>query len=224
MGHLPQGVGQHGKPGDLDSGFAQRLANDGPLAFHKSCANFLAQLDTLLLRPWERLTCAERAFVAGVLCHLAADEDWKQFDWDTLCSRGIYLWRDIPVPGDVILTAFDVLSSRLYVDFPAVVAALETVSVPDIFTHLPGLLLRAVWDVARAHVTDGRTIESYMEMLQRMGKSEAQVAAARREHELHWEAAVVSLQDDFGGVDARVQAMAQRALETLAQNRDWLWS
>lgn len=64
--------------GDVDrrtTHFAERLHAEGAYAFYVSCANFLSQLDDLLNLPWDRLTTAEQAFVAGHLCHLAADED-----------------------------------------------------------------------------------------------------------------------------------------------------
>ena len=55
--------------------FAERFDERGVDAFNRSCSNFLTQLDSLLVRPWRKLTSAERAFIAGYLCHLAADEE-----------------------------------------------------------------------------------------------------------------------------------------------------
>ena len=81
--------------------FAERLVKDSANGFNRSCANFLECLDGLLVRPWGKLTSAERAFVAGYLCHLAADEDWKQFDWDVLQTLGMRWWIELPVPVDV---------------------------------------------------------------------------------------------------------------------------
>ena len=195
--------------------FAERLAGDGPLAFHRSCANFLSQLDGLLARPWDALTSAERAFVAGYLCHLAADEDWKQFDWDTLHTQGIYLWTDLPVPGDVILTAFDVLSSELYVDFPSVASALRDVAVPDLWTHVPYGIFQAMWETFQAHFLDHSTLESYFETERRLGKTGAEVEELRHQHEVYWEDAVQLIQTTFGGIQSRVQAMVQHSLKTM---------
>ena len=147
--------------------FVGRLEEDGTDAFNKSCANFLDQLDDLLLRPWSELTNTEQAYVAGYLCHLAADEDWKRFGWSILHAMGIASLADIPVPGDVIMTAFDVLSSKMYVDLPAVVSALKDVSIPNVLTHVPHESLRAMWDISKEHVLNGDTPESYFEMLKR---------------------------------------------------------
>jgi hypothetical protein len=155
--------------------FAQRLVKDGGNAFSRSCANFLAQLDTLLARPWDALTCAERAFVVGYLCHLAADEDWKQFDWTTLHTRGTYLWTDLPVPGNVLLTVFDVLSNELYVDFPSVSAALRNASVPNVLTHVPHDALRATWKIVKTHLVNNSSLGSYTKMLERLGKTPEEI-------------------------------------------------
>lgn len=87
-----------------------RLHEDGEDAFRKSCTNFLAQLDALLVHPWRELTQEERAFVAGYLCHLTVDEvskqsscpDWGTFNDENTCARGALphgtgygtLWRN----------------------------------------------------------------------------------------------------------------------------------
>lgn len=68
--------------------FVGRLEQDGTSAFCKSCENFIKQFDNLLVRPWSDLDAAQRAFVLGYLCHLAADEPWKEWVWRLLQSRG----------------------------------------------------------------------------------------------------------------------------------------
>jgi hypothetical protein len=200
--------------------FAERLNRDGANAFNRSCANFLGQLDGLLPRPWDKLTSAEQAFIAGYLCHLAADEDWKQFDWNILHTLGIYWWTELPVPGDVILTAFDILSSELYIDFPAVASALSDVPVPDILTHVPHGVFQAMWDIAKAHVVDGSTPESYFKMLRRLGKTDAELQEVIHQHDVYWEDAVGLIQNCFGGVQPRIQAMVRRSLEVVPR----LWA
>lgn len=204
--------------------FAGRLVKDGADAFDQSCANFLGQLDVLLVRPWDELTRAERAFVAGYLCHLAADEDWKQFDWHLLHTQGVYWWMDspapegaklMPAPVDVIMTAFEVLSNELYTDFSTVASALNDVSVPDVLTHVPHGVFQATWDIAQAHVMNGGSLESYLEMLGRLGKTGAEIQAVRRQHEIYWDAALELIQNCFGGVESRIQAMVRRSLETM---------
>lgn len=204
--------------------FAERLKENGPFAFNKSCTNFLSRLDGLLVRPWNELTHAEQAFVAGYLCHLAADEDWKQFDWYLLHTLGIYWWIDpsplvgvklMPAPTNVVLTAFEVLSSKLYVDFSTVVLALDDVSIPNVLTHIPHRAFETTWDIAKAHALDGSTLESYLDMLKRLGKNSTEIRAARLEHERYWQTAVETIHNYLGGVQQRIQAMVQQSLERM---------
>ncbi len=203
--------------------FAERLAGDGPLAFHKSCANFLSQLDELLVRPWNELTSAEQAFIAGYLCHLAADEDWKQFDQYLLHTLGIF-WKGnlsppgvelMPAPANVVLTVFEVSSTELYVDFSAIASALDDVSVPDVLTHVSHSTFQATWDIAKAHVFNGGTLESYLDMLKRLGKNNAEIQTERLEHERYWQNAVETIHDYFGNVQQRVQDMVQYSLKKM---------
>jgi hypothetical protein len=199
--------------------FVGRLNEDGTDAFSKSCANFLAQLDRLLLRPWDELTKAERAFVAGYLCHLAADEDWKQFGWDILHALGLSSLADLPIPGDVFLTVFDVLSHELTLDPPAVASALRRAGIPDVLTHVSHAAFQGMWDVAKAHVLAGGTPASYFEMLTQQGKSDAEIEAVIHQHAVYWEAALASVHE-FGGVEPRIRASVQRSLDVLPR----LWA
>ncbi len=192
--------------------FAGCLEEDGVDAFTKSCTNFLSQLDDVLRRPWSELASTERAFVAGYLCHLAVDEDGKRFGWDILRATGLKSLADFPVPGEVFYTAFDVLSSELYVDFPAVALALEKASIPDVLTHIPYDALQTMWTIAKEHLMDGRTAESYFEMLEREGKTDAEIQAVHHEHDVYWEDAMTAIRD-LGGVEPRIQAGVERSLE-----------
>lgn len=192
--------------------FVGRLEEDGVDAFNKSCTNFLSQLGDVLLCPWSELASTERAFVAGYLCHLAVDEDWKRFGWDILRATGLKSLADFPVPGEVFLTAFDVLSSEMYLDFPAIALALEKASIPNVLTYIPYDTLQTMWAIVKEHVMDGRTPESYFQMLERAGKTSAEIQAVRREHDVYWEDAVTVIHD-LGGAELRIQTGVQRSLE-----------
>jgi hypothetical protein len=194
--------------------FVGRLEEDGADAFNKSCANFLNQLDGLLLRPWSQLASAERAFVTGYLCHLAADEDWKRFGWNILQRLGISSLAQVPVPGDVVMTAFDVLSSQMYVDFTTIASALKDAVIPNVLAHVPHDAFQAMWDIAKEHVMTGDTPESYFEMLKREGKTAAEIREVIRQHDVYWEDAL-ALIHDLGGVEPRIQASVRRSLEVI---------
>ena len=129
--------------------FTQGGDDDGADTPCGGCAEFLAQIPGLLPRPWPALFDHERAFVAGYLCHLAMDEAWKQLVWKALHALGIRSVVDLPVPGDVLMTAFGVLSSEMFLDFPSVVLALNDVEVPGVMAHVPQEALRAMWPVRR---------------------------------------------------------------------------
>lgn len=192
--------------------FAGRSAGEKPDAYDKSCDTFLHRLEHLLRPPLGELTSPEQAFIAGYFCHLGADEEWKRFDWHIINTQGIRWWAELPVPGDVLLTAFDVLSAELYREPAVIAAALADVRVPDVMTHVPHNVLLDFWATAKDHALDGRTTESYLQMLCRMGRSPSQVQAARREHEAYWADAVTLMHGLFGGVPSRVRAMVQWSL------------
>ncbi|MCP4541911.1 MAG: hypothetical protein GY832_32680 [Chloroflexi bacterium] len=194
--------------------FIGRLEEDGTDAFSKSCTNFLSQLDDLLLCPWNQLASAERAFVTGYLCHLAADEDWKRFGWDILQTMGLESLAEIPVPGDVVFTVFDVLSSQMYGNFTTVVSALRDAVIPNVLAHVPHDAFQAMWDIAKEHTLTGDTPESYFEMLKREGKTMAELQAVVHEHDVYWEDAL-ALVHDLGGVEPRIQGGVQRSLEVI---------
>ena len=195
--------------------FSRHRVTDGPHAVNRSCANFLDQLDDLLVRGWGTLAHEERAFVAGYLCHLAADEEWKRFTQDLLRAMGILAPEDLSIPGSAIMRAFDVLSSELYIDFSCVASALRDASVPDVFTHVPHDVFRAMWDVVRGHLTHRSSTESYLAMLRRLGVPDAEIEAERRALQTYWKDAVDFIHKYHGGIHSHIQAMVQRSLRTM---------
>jgi len=199
--------------------FVGRLHEDGEDAFRKSCDNFLEQLDTLLIRPWRELEQREQTFVAGYLCHLAVDEVWKRLGQDVMLALGINSLADTPVPGEVFMTAFDVLSSEMYIDFTSVASELDAASVPNVLTHVPYAIFQNMWRIVKPHVRNGRTAESYFEMIKRLGKTTDQVQAVRREHKAYWEDTVAWIAE-LGGVEPYVHNAVRRSLEVLPR----LWT
>ena len=89
-----------------------------------SCANFLQQLDRLLVQPWSALSQVQRCFVAGYTCHLAADQPWKALSERLLQQAGAASWAEMNIPGDVSLTACDALAQQRLTNAPQVYAAL----------------------------------------------------------------------------------------------------
>jgi hypothetical protein len=188
------------------------LAEEGTSAFTTSCTRFLDRRGELLLRPWEALSGNEQAFIAGYLCHLAVDEIWREFGWEILQALDVTSPDDLPMPVDVIMMALSVLSGAFFLDFAAVSAALEEVAVPDLLMHVPRAAFQTMWDVAHEHVLQWDRPESFYEMLERLGKPDAEVQRIRQQQAAHWEEAV-KLLGRFGGVERIVQSGVDRSVK-----------
>lgn len=201
----------------LDTHFAERHARDGRLAFDKSCQTMLANLDSLLARPWDALSRDERAFVAGYLCHLAADEEFKRFDLESMDRLGYQWWRALPYPASVVMTVFNVECQALSPDLEAAATALAAAQVPEVFTHVDHSALLTIWEIARPHALEGGTVQSWLDLFARAGFSEEDVARQRRHHAEHWDEAHAFTREFFGGVEVRVEAMVARTLGVLPQ-------
>ena len=199
--------------------FVGRLHEDGEDAFRKSCDNFLDQLDTLLVRPWRELTQHEQAFVAGYLCHLAVDEVSKQSGYEMMQKLGISSLDELPVPGGILLGAFAALTGEQHSDFSSIASALENASLPHVLAHVSLDDFQAMWEITKAWVMNGCPYRLYVEMLRRMGKTEVQIEAARRERETHWNAAVAFARGS-GEVERTAELGVQHSLEVLPR----LWA
>lgn len=199
--------------------FVSRLDTDGKDAFSQSCTRFLRQRSSLLPRPWNELPGGDQAFVAGYLCHLAADEVWKRFTCELMHGLGIDSWTHFPVPPGVVFTAFAVLTRRKLQWPKAVCSALAGVAVPDVLAHVPHRAFQSMWEIARDHVSDGRTPASYFDLLERQGRPRSEVEAVRERHERYWDRAV-ALIEDAGGPEPYLRAAVERGLEMMPR----LWT
>jgi hypothetical protein len=194
--------------------FCDGFYGKGAYAFDKSCENLLAQLEDALLRPWNDLSEKERAFIAGYLCHLAADEAWKAFNRRLLKKLGLARWSDLPVPAGVLMTAYHIPSTTLFVDFSGVSSALASAQIPDVLRYIPQHVLSRMWAIVGPHALNGRTPESFYSMLERMGKSAAEVREVRKNHERYWEKAVAFVREQEG-IESIVVSGAERSLEVI---------
>lgn len=199
--------------------FAGTLTEDGPAAFTTMCTGFLRGRDELLLRPWNELDGTGQAFVAGYLCHLAADEEWKRLAWSTLLAMGIESVAELPVPGGVLMTAFSVMSHKTFINHPAIVTALSDATVPDVLTHVPHAAFQAMWDLIQDHVLNGHTPESFFALLLREGRPNAEVQVIRERHARYWDEALALIRD-MGGVELYVRRAVRHSLEVMPR----LWA
>jgi hypothetical protein len=177
-----------------------------------SCANFMRQLDASLLRPWNDLDEAERAFVAGYLCHLAADQVWVNF-WRV---RGVNSPSDFDLPRDVMLLAFNALSREMFEDFAGVVSALEGVVVPHALAHVPHDDFARMWSVTRSYALAGGTPKAYFKLLEARGQGGAEIQTVRQQHELYKKDAA-DLIRDAGGIQRPIRAAVKQAIRLAPQ-------
>jgi hypothetical protein len=192
--------------------FTNSLSDGGSMNYDHSCDNFLGQLDDLLIRPWDGLAPADRAFVAGYLCHLAADEVWRGLAVKMMERLGIETPAEFPVPLEVILSVCAVRSREALVDPEGVMAALYDATPPDLFRHLPLAAQRRAWAVIRAFVSDDGGLEAYFAHLGRVGVPEQRIEVERQRHHRHWDAGKALLAE-AGGVGPYIEAAAARAIE-----------
>ena len=154
--------------------------------------------------------------IRGYTSALAADETWKGFTWRLLQTLNITSWADFPVPGEVVLTVVSVLSNRIITDPRAVTAALNAASIPHVLTHVPHDAFQNMWDMAQAYALDGRTRESYFDMLERAGKTGAEIEAVRQQHDLYWKSAMASVHA-AGGVEPYIEDASGHAVRVVSQ-------
>jgi hypothetical protein len=200
---------------DLDrrqTHFVGRPGEDGEDAFYKGSITFLSQLDVLLRRPWANLSAGEQAFVAGYLCHLAADEAWKCVGWRALWAKGITSADQFPIPSGVLLTAYSVLSMEHYDDAAAVADALQQTTVPDVLTHVPHGALVRMWRIVKPYAIEGHTVDSYLTLLERKGRTAAEVADKRLQYEKHMDD-VIAFIKELADVETMLQATVDHSLE-----------
>ena len=174
----------------------------------------LAQLDDALLRPWNDLAMREQAFVAGYMCHLAVDEVWKAFCQRLLDKLGLARWSDLPVPVGVLMTAYHVLGTALFAGSASIAPVLAGTEIPDVMRHIPHHVLSRLWIIAGPYALNGRTPESYCGVLERMGKSETEIQAVRKNHKRYWEEAVTFVKEQED-IESIVASVVERSLEVI---------
>ncbi len=181
-----------------------------------SCATFLKLRDALLLRRWSTLTEPEQAFVAGYLCHLAADEAWLEVSQGLLEGLGLEAWDDLPIPAEVMVVTFNALSQGLFHDFPAIASALEGAAIPGILTHVSQGTFQRMWDVARAYVLDGGGLDSYLGLLEGQGRPNADVETVREQSDRYGGEATALIQA-AGGIERFTRPAIERAMHVVPQ-------
>lgn len=206
------GLGRH------QTHFTKLSDGEGGSAPRGSCGSFLKQLDSLLLRRWDALSEPEQAFVAGYLCHLAADEAWLEVSWGLLQELGLRAWEDLPVPAEVMLLAFNELSQDLFEDSSIIASALNSAAIPKVFAHVSQQAFRKMWEDAQAYVLDGGSLESYLALLENRGKPYKEIQAVRQHGEGYREEATALIKT-AGGIERFIRAAVERSVQVMPKLR-----
>jgi hypothetical protein len=192
--------------------FVGRLDDDGEDAYRKSCTHFIEGLDQILKKQWKALSQSERAFVSGYLCHLAVDECWKELGAQWFQKLNITSYKDFPVHPDVMLTAFDFLSHKQLMDPTDTFAVLETVQIPDVFSHVPYETFCQQWEVIRDYLKSDATPEAYAGMLKQAGRYNEKVQLEMERRFAAWEKAI-ELINSVGGEIPFIIGAVTRSIE-----------
>ena len=194
--------------------FTRLSGGEGGSAPRESCDSFLRQLDSLLLRRWDALSEPEQAFVAGYLCHLAADEAWLEVSWGLLQELGLRAWEDLPVPAEVMLPTFNELSQDLFKDFSTITLALNSAAIPKVFAHVSPQAFRKMWDSVQAYVLEGGSLESYLALLESRGKTYKEIQTVRQHAEGYIEEATALIKT-AGGIERFIRAAVERSVQVM---------
>jgi hypothetical protein len=160
------------------------------------------------------LTELEQAFVAGYLCHLAADEAWLEVSWHLLRELGIEGWDDLAIPAEVMLVTFNMLSRDLFEDFPSIACALDGAAIPEVFAHVPQDPFRRMWDLAQPYILEGGGLASYLALLEGQGASDARITTVRR-HSRRYGDGATALIKRAGGIERFARAAVDRAVQVV---------
>jgi hypothetical protein len=194
--------------------FTRLSGGESGSAPKESCDSFLRQLDSLLLRHWDALSEPEQAFVAGYLCHLAADEAWLEVSWGLLQELGLRAWEDLSVPAEVMLLTFNELSQDLFKDFSTITLALNSADIPEVFAHVSQASFRKMWDTSRAYVLEGGSLESYLALLESRGKTYKEIQTVRQHAEGYREEATALIKT-AGGIERFIRAAVERSVQVM---------
>lgn len=118
--------------------FFDRTGNYDLMATHRT-VTFLARQAEFLGRPFDSLGPDQQAFALGYLCHLAVDEVSKHL-W-----RGETWLSFKQIQPGIAFAALDELARAQMQNFPAVVEAICSISLPVVIPRIPFSHLEQMW-------------------------------------------------------------------------------
>ena len=185
----------------------------GTYAWRRS-QHFLDHQQDFLRAPFTALEAGEQSFVLGYLCHVATDEATARFAMEQRDQLAI---AAMALPSvDAVLTAMDPRFWAMTTDPESIVAALETVVIPDgTFVFAPQACLNAMHQVVVPQVREGGGLVPYLNMVrrQRQWVRHGQVSDAADDPVLEEELAVYRRQIE-AGLPASEQLIETMELES----------
>jgi hypothetical protein len=109
-------------------------------------------------------------------------------------------------------------SEDLFEDFLTIASALQTASIPGVFTHIPHASFQRLWHLARPYVLQGGGLASYLEFLEGLGASDSRIDTVRQLNQQYGDGAraLISKADD---IERFVGAAVGRAVRVVPQLR-----
>ena len=168
-----------------DTHFVGSYREDGEAIFSRSTATFLARYEAFTVRPPRAWSDAERAFLEGYLCHLAADEVWRSLlisFWKAHCEHWAEMGEEMLLPLlQAATTEFDRRAVRQLANPGRVLEALRNSARIDLLNFLDPErcedLKRRVCDYLAA----GAGLEAFLKLARGAGECEAWLRRRRRQ-------------------------------------------
>jgi hypothetical protein len=194
--------------------FVETIEEDGQNTYLQSCNKFIKDYKELISSPWDKIGSYEKYFMAGYLCHLAADETWRKWGLQIYKELGLNSWSEFPVLGDYGLATFDFLSNQLFSNKKEFIKEIDGLEIPNILNHIPYQYFQKQWYICEDYVYSDGSIKPYIEALVRAGKTEREIENIRTTCIDNWERAI-NFYMKIGGVKNYIQNSMIRSIEVL---------
>jgi hypothetical protein len=200
--------------------FVGTIEEDRQNTYLKSCNKFIKDYKNLISSPEGNIGIYEKYFIAGYLCHLAADETWRKWGLQIYRELGLNSWSEFPVLGDYGLATFDFLSNQLFSNKEEFIKEIDSLHIPNIFNHIPYPYFQKQWYVCKDYVYSDGSIEPYVEALGRAGKTAKEIENIKSACIDNWGRAI-EFYVRMGGAKNYILSSMTRSIEVLNQLELW---
>jgi len=196
--------------------FVGTIEEDGQNTYLQSCNKFIKDYRELISSPWENIVSYGKYFMAGYLCHLAADETWRKWGLQIYKELGLNSWSEFPVLGDYGLATFDFLSNQLFANKKEFIKEIDSLVIPNIFNHIPYSYFQKQWYVCKDYIYSDGSIEPYVNALERAGKTAKEIETIKSKCIENWGRSI-EFYRRMGGAKNYILNSMTRSIEVLNQ-------